>query len=253
MESRRPEAFSSRVIRPQVAVSKTNLFNVQNWLQRREGGARTLAHFPSHLSVLTGPSSFISKAPRITPGLEQSYPCPVTPMLDQALLAGPPRGSRLHGPMRKLKAGHAVCFIPGQGLSPRAAPLASQGKGRACLFTRHPSAPSPAPPCLLPWIRAVHSKFPESECRVGWEEGRPGVPQPYCQPEGKSGPESERPREKIPSLERDQEHSAPKAPSVGLLQGCVSRAPTTHLCRAALPRGWSAPEATAALAHSSSV
>lgn len=117
-----------------------------------------------------------------------------------------------------------------------------------------PFVSSPAPPCLLPWICTVHSRFPESECRFGWEEGRPGVPQPYCQPEGKSGPESERPREEIPSLERDQEHSATKAPSVGLLlQGSVSGAPTTHLCKASLPRGWSAPEATAALAHSSSV
>lgn len=143
----------------------------------------------------------------------------------------------------------ARASAPGRHLWP------PRGKGGpACLFTRHASSPSPAPPCLLPWICTVHSRFPESECRFGWEEGRPGVPQPYCQPEGKSGPESERPQEEIPSLERDQEHSATKAPSVGLLlQGSVSGAPTTHLCKASLPRGWSAPEATAALAHSSSV
>lgn len=149
MESRRPDAFSRGVIRPQGAVSKTNLFNVQNWLQRerRSKDTRPLSKpslCPNRAKLIHFQSSQGHTWPRA------ELPRSVTPTLDRALLAGPPKGSHLHGPMKKRKAGHAVCFTPGQGLSPRAAPLASLGEREGLPIHQAPFVSSSSSNSTLP-------------------------------------------------------------------------------------------------------
>lgn len=200
---RRPETFSRGVLRPQGAVSKTNLFDVQNWLQRERRSTDTL----QAISVLTRPSSFISKPPRVTPGLHPQdralsfYPRPVTPTPDQTLQAGPPGGSPPHRPNEETgKAGHADCFTPGQGLSAGASAPGrhlwpSRGKGGpayspgALISSSISTLPPPIDLCRS---LQVPSLSPGLAGRRGTLESLGCTASLGGQHQGKSGPESER-------------------------------------------------------------
>lgn len=169
--------------------------------------------------------------------------------------------AHLHGgPRKSQERCYAVGFTPSQGLHPRVALLAFHSPGP------HPPL-LPPPPCLL-GIHAVHSRCRES--RAGREDGLAlkSLIHTARVREAKASPG------RIPRLQRGQGHYASKAPTVHLLLrgsgllDCVVPAPpftqggcpqgqlsvngtlTTHLYSTSLPRGWSAPEATAAHAHS---
>lgn len=154
-------------------------------------------------------------------------------------------------------------FTPSQGRLHRV-PLAFPSPG--------PQSPLlPPPPCLL-GLHAVHSKFQVQGWPGGWAVSE--VTHPHDQPEGGQGwssPESEAPHRKSHRLQRGQVHSAPKPPTVHLVlrnsavlcgpstpihmgrlltRPAVTGTGATHLHSTSLPRGWSAPEATAAHARS---
>lgn len=151
----------------------------------------------------------------------------------------------------------------------------SQTRCRAVQFTPSQGRPQspllPPPPCLL-GIHAVHSRFQVQGWPGGWAVSE--VTHPHDQPEGGqswSSPESEAPHRKSHRLQRGRAHCAPKPPTVHLLlwssavlcgpstpihtgrlltRPAVTGTVATHLHSTSLPRGWSAPEATAAHARS---
>lgn len=92
---------------------------------KEKGGAQILTHSPSHLSVLTRPSSCISKPPRVIPSLCPQdralsyYPRPVTPTPDQILQAGPPAGSAPHRPNEETgKVAMQTALLPARASAP---------------------------------------------------------------------------------------------------------------------------------------
>lgn len=177
--------------------------------QRRERN-RILAHFPSHLSVLTGPTSFVSEPARVTHSLLAQ---------DRGQLPRPSQAGLLAahhtGPVRVRTAGHAVCFAPGQGLGLglRVAPLAFQEGRAACspgrLFTR--------PPCLqLRLLRGFVLSTPGSESLSPGLARRRGALESLghtasLRGQGTPCPESERPQKVIHSVQRGREH-CPRGP-----------------------------------------
>lgn len=78
--------------------------------------------------------------------------------------------AHLHtGPVREQGKLRAVCSALYSRPEPRWPLWPSGGKGGPA---HSPGAPSsPPPPCLFPWIHAIHSRFQESESRFGQEEG----------------------------------------------------------------------------------